>query len=250
MGRSRTSSITVSTEIKKYLDDMKIAESQMREVTWNEFLERISLFYSRKTEIDAELNRLQRAVEEIAMNLSTSRAPSPAPISYFSRPPGNAGPSLPPPPGTRQSTPVPTQNKLHSDMVNEMKTLFKEKGRNILKTLREVREEELKRAVNEFGDDDLASEYPSVVKIADAIVNVDRNAKFKNATGAALLAMKNAYRDDVEELRGDIESLRLAAIQDPDFIKTEISEKRGSEGFVNSISEVLNSIKKIRSLAA
>ncbi len=266
----------ISQKLKEALDRLKSKLSESRKVTWSEVVDELIVFYRRKDEIESELDRLQKIVEEIAIKNATFLAGGgmvgrpvayatpavPAPSSGEVR--GTTPKIPPPPPGLAKppGAPKSPQDDIRTQMVQELNQLF-EDGVKLKSVGDAVKEDEEKKTVEltkkaiEIIGTQIADRLPAA---KNAILAILRD-KMEN-TGTIFVIAKNviqelkkALRLGTDDILTEIDSLLLMAKQDPSFIKQELESKRGSPEFREALEKVkeplagvLKQISRIRTL--
>ncbi len=266
----------ISLKLKEALDELKKKLSEARKVTWSEVIDELIAFYMRKEEIETELDRLQKIVEDIAIKNATFLAGGGVagrPVAYAT--PAVPAPSSgevrgmtprvpPPPPGLAKppSAPKSPDDELRTQMVQELNQLF-EAGVKLKSVGDAVKEDEEKKAVEltkkamEIIGKEIADQLPAA---KNAILAILRD-KMENTGTIFVLAknviqeLKKALKMGTDEILTEIDSLRLMAKQDPSFIKQELESKRGSTEFHEALEKVkeplagvLKQISRIRTL--
>jgi hypothetical protein len=272
-------SLYISEKLKESLDKLKGKLSESRKVAWSEVIEELMTFYARKDEIEQELDRLQKIVEDIAIKNATflaSGGMATRPVAY-ANPTGFAAsygevrgtiPAIPPPPpglarppGASLAT-KPPPNDLRTQMVQELNQRF-EDGVQLKPVETAVKEEEEKKAVElttkaiEMIGAELADRLPAAKNTILAILRdktEDTSTIFFIAKNV-IQELKKALKMGTDDILTEIDSLLLMAKQDPSFIKQELESKRGSAEFHEALEKVkeplagvLKQIARIRAL--
>ncbi len=266
----------ISQKLKDALDKLKSKLSEARKVTWSEVVDELIVFYARKDEIEQELDRLQKIVEEIAIKNATFLAGGGVagrPIAYATPaiPTPSSGevrgmtPKVPPPPpglARPPAAPKSPQDELRTQMVQELNQLF-EAGVKLKSKGEAVKEDEEKKAVEltkkaiEIIGSEIAEQLPAA---KNAILAILRD-KMENSGTIFVIAksviqeLKKALKMGTDDILTEIDSLLLMAKQDPTYIKQELESKRGSPEFHEALEKVkeplagvLKQISRIRAL--
>ncbi|OLS13758.1 MAG: hypothetical protein RBG13Loki_2615 [Promethearchaeota archaeon CR_4] len=269
-------SLYISAKLKGLLDKLKGKLSESRKVAWSEVIEELIVFYARKDEIEQELDRLQKIVEDIAIKNATFLAGG----GVAGRPVAYANPAIPfpsyggmrgmiptvppPPPGLMKPPGAPNspQDDLRTQMVQELNQLF-DAGVKLQPVDAAVREEEEKKTVEltkkaiEIIGEELADRLPAAKNAILAILRdktEDTGTLFVMAKNV-IQELKKALKMGTDEILTEFDSLLLMAKQDPTFIKQELESKRGSPEFREALEKVkeplasvLKQIARIRML--
>ncbi|HMF34388.1 MAG TPA: hypothetical protein VKK79_23400 [Candidatus Lokiarchaeia archaeon] len=274
----KLASIAVSSKLKSNLSDLKKQLSDTRNVTWNELIEMLLNFYQKKARIESELDQLQKAVTQIALNNAKFlgehggagvSAPAYSSVPNFAQSLSSGSISSPPPPAPHLQGPpkgpsaAPERTDVQKEMVAELNSLFEGGGAKLQSVQDAIeeefrqREEEIIQKTAEIITEELARDMPSARDLMQKLIaeQTDKDGTIFVIAKSVILELKKLLKSGSEDLATEADSLRLLAKQDSSVLQAELQSKRESpefrealEKYREPLDKILNQVAKIREM--